>query len=106
MLCSPFLHLEQSTRYREKEETIIILEATKRKQILKNNLQVSDLHSCLLQTSLDKAACVAAFLYELVHNISLVLHGRERATANKINTPLDQELTHTKATDDLCILVT
>lgn len=48
-----------------------------------------DLRSCLLQTSLDKAACVAAFLYELVHNILLVLHGREHATANKINTALD-----------------
>lgn len=59
-----------------------------------------NLHSCLLQTSLDKAACVAAFLYELVHNISLVLHGKEHATANKINIAVDQEITHTQATDD------
>lgn len=88
-VCSPFLHPERSTSYREKQETIIILEVTKRKWTLKKKLQVSDLHSCLLQTSLDKAACVAAFLYELVHNILLVLHGREHATANKINTPLD-----------------
>lgn len=59
------------------------------------NLQESDLRSCLLQTSLDKAACVAAFLYELVHNILLVLHEREHATVSQINTALDQEITHT-----------
>jgi len=59
------------------------------------NLQESNLRSCLLQTSLDKAACVAAFLYELVHNILLVLHEREHATANQINTALDQEITPT-----------
>lgn len=73
----------------------MIFKVTKRKWILKKNLQVNDLHSCLLQTSLDKAACVAAFLYELVHNILLVLHGREHATANKINTALNWELTYT-----------
>lgn len=37
--------------------------------LVENIHHVNGLHSYLLQTSLGKAACVAAFLSELVHNI-------------------------------------
>lgn len=92
-VCSPTLLSELCTSYmskKKKEEHL-----SREGSYFEKNLQESNLRSCLLQTSLDKAACVAAFLYELVHNILLVLHEREHATANQINTALDQEITPT-----------